>query len=68
MTSEVAAIVRVARGTIDGEKFVFVNTENARHVREGFGRRARAQDFTVIEDDAANRPRRSEARIAFISH
>ncbi len=53
---EVAAIVWIARGTIYGEKLVFVDPENACHFPESFGGRAVAKDFSVVEHDGADAP------------
>src|SRR6266705_636406 len=68
MRGEVAAIVWIARGTVDGKKIVYADAGDARHARESFGRRAEAEDFAVVEDDGTNHLRRSETRILFINH
>ena len=66
--SEIASIVRIARGTIDGQKLFRVNAEHTRHAGESVRGRAGAEDFAVVEDDGANLPGTRETWIALVGH
>src|SRR5207245_1742801 len=68
MRGEVAAIVWIARGTINGEKSVFVDAEDSSHFHESFRGGTPAKDFAVVENNCASRLRRGQVRLSFINH
>src|SRR2546430_17014933 len=54
MRREIAAIVGVARGTVYGQKMFRVHAQDARQARNSVRRRARAENFAVVENHGAD--------------